>query len=208
MQDYYNDMTRPNIKAMIGELFRGSRTREELLEVCHDRSTAEDDLRRLECRDLLLFEGGMFRPTAFVANAQRIYSTSEDDTDVAEAFEAYSTWNSFRDDCFRPWFSPDSVMVMAMLSDTPYYHADLDEMGVFFDENGREFIGIPDSMVASGIVSVDDDGVELTERGREVAEMVRCILAMLRDDRASVTPSSSAVLARPRYGRGKFPLID
>ena len=169
--------SRPNFRAVIGELAKGSRTFEELVSACPERGSAEEDVRAMEEAGMIVSEDGRFLHTEFVRTVETILMEDGDLDAYLECRQALEV------DAKRPPLPLYEIALLLLLRDGPM---SVEEIGDALESYGYGDIGMGqnlDVIVLHGSIRSEDGIVSLTGRGMRITESLEGIAAQINNYR-------------------------
>ena len=167
--------SRPNFKAVIGELAKGSRTFEELVSACPERDSAEEDVRAMGEAGMIVSEDGRFLHTEFVRTVETILMEDADLDSYLECRQALEV------DAKRPPLPLYEIALLLLLRDGPM---SVEEIGDALESYGYGGIGMGqnlDVIALHGSIRSENGIVSLTNRGIRVADSLGEVAAQVND---------------------------
>ncbi len=168
--------SRPNFRAVIGELAKGSRTFDELVSACPERDSAEEDVRAMEEAGMIVSEDGRFLHTEFVRTVETILVEDGDLDAYLECRQALEV------DAKRAPLPLYEIALLLLLRDGPM---SVEEIGDALESYGYGGIGMGqnlDSIALHGSVRYNNGMTSLTQRGMRIADSLGGIVAQVNDD--------------------------
>ena len=161
--------SRPNFRAVIGELAKGSRTFDELVSACPEKDSAEEDVRAMEEAGMIVSEDGRFLHTEFVRTVETILMEDADLDSYLECRQALEV------DAKRTPLPLYEIALLLLLRDGPM---SVEEIGDALEFYGYGGIGMGqnlDVITLHGLIRYDGGTMSLTRRGNNFSNMIQAI---------------------------------
>ncbi len=168
--------SRPNFRAVIGELAKGSRTFDELVSACPEKDSAVEDVRAMEDAGMIVSEDGRFLHTEFVRTVETILLEGGDLDSYLGCRQALEA------DARRTPLPLYEIALLMLLRDGPM---SVDEVEDALESYGYGGIGMGQNLnviALHGSLRHEDGVLTLTEHGMYVADSMKEIAAQIMDD--------------------------
>ncbi len=167
--------SRPNFRAVIGELAKGRRTFDELVSACPEKGSAEEDVRAMEEAGMIVSEDGRFLYTEFVRTAETIIMEEGDLDAYLQCRQALEV------DAKKVPLPLYEIALLLLLRDGPM---SVEEIEDTLESYGYGGIGMGQNLeviALHGSIRSDDGMVSLTERGMRIANSLEGIATRVND---------------------------
>ena len=155
--------SRPNFRAVIGELAKGSRTFEELVSACPERGSAEEDVRAMEEAGMIVSEDGRFLHTEFVRTVETILVEDGDLDSYLECRQALEV------DAKRAPLPLYEIALLLLLRDGPMSVEEIGDALESYGYGGIEVGRNLDVIALRGLIQFNSGVASLTEYGERNA---------------------------------------
>lgn len=169
--------SRPNFRAVIGELAKGSRTFDELVSACPEKDSAVEDVRAMKEAGMIVSEDGRFLHTEFVRTVETILLEGGDLDSYLECRQALEV------DARRAPLPLYEIALLMLLRDGPM---SVDEVEDALESYGYGGIGMgrnPGVIALHGLIQSENGMLSLTGRGMNVSDSLKGIVTCIIDDK-------------------------